>query len=333
MKLKSLLLGAAAAGLFTSSVLAEGAGPAVIYDMGGKFDKSFNEAAYAGAENYKAATGGEYVDFEISDEAQREQAVRRFAEDGHNPIIATGFAYSTILDVVSQEFPDLTFVTIDGWVEQPNVLNVVFKEHEGSYLVGVMAAIQSETGTLGFVGGMDIPLIQKFSCGFVQGAKSVNPDINVIQNMTGTTAAAWNDPAKGAELTKAQIDQGADIVYHAAGGTGIGVLQAAADAGILGIGVDSNQNHLHPGSVLTSMMKRVDVAVEQVMTNASKDMLEPGIWSLGLAEDGVGYAMDENNAELVSEEMVAAVEEAKAKIIAGEIEVHDYMSDQSCPVM
>lgn len=306
--------------------------PALIYDMGGKFDKSFNEAAHNGAENFKKNTGGEYRDFEVQAEAQREQAVRRFAEDGNNPVTATGFAYSSVLEAVAPEFPDTIFVTIDGWVEQPNVLNVGFKEHEGSYLVGILAAMKSESGKLGFVGGMDIPLIQKFSCGFVQGAKSVNPDIEILQNMTGTTAAAWNDPVKGAELAKAQIDQGADIVYHAAGGTGVGVLQAVADAGKLGIGVDSNQNHLHPGKVLTSMLKRVDVAVENAFTQAAEGKLEAGIWSLGLAEDGVGYAMDEHNKELVSQEMIAAADKAKADIIAGKITVHDYMSDNSCPV-
>ena len=328
MKMKAILLGAVAS-MAVSTAFAE---PALIYDMGGKNDKSFNEGAFNGAENYKANTGGEYRDFEITEESQREQAVRRFAEDGQNPVIATGFAYSSILDAVSQDFPETLFVTIDGWVEQPNVLNVGFKEHEGSYLVGVMAAMKSQSGTLGFVGGMDIPLIQRFGCGFVQGARSVNPDIKVIQNMTGTTASAWNDPAKGAEITKAQAADGADVVFAAAGGTGIGVLQAAADAGIYSIGVDSNQNHLQPGSVLTSMLKRVDVAVEKAMTDAGAGNLEAGIWSLGLAEGGVDYAMDEHNKDLVTPEMIEAVEAAKAGIIAGDVVVHDYMSDNTCPV-
>ncbi len=330
MKLKASLLGAVALSTMATMAFAD---PALIYDMGGKFDKSFNEGAYTGAEAYKEASDGDYRDFEISEEAQREQAVRRFAEEGNNPIIATGFAYSSILDAVSQEFPDLTFVTIDGWVEQPNVLNVGFKEDQGSYLMGIFAAMASKSGTIGFVGGMDIPLIQKFACGYVQGAKSVNPDIKVIQNMTGTTASAWNDPAKGAELTKAEIDQGADVIFHVAGGTGVGVLQAAADAGVLGIGVDSNQNGLHPGSVLTSMLKRADIAVEKAMTEAAAGTLEAGVWSLGLEDGGVDYAMDDNNKDLVTPEMIAAVDAAKAAIIAGEVEVHDYMSDNACPVM
>ena len=191
----------------------------------------------------------------------------------------------------------------------------------------------SKSGKVGFVGGMDIPLIRKFACGYVQGVKSVNPDIEVFQNMTGTTASAWNDPVRGGELAKAQIDQGADVVYHAAGGTGRGVLQAAADAGVLGIGVDSNQNHLHPGSVLTSMLKRVDVAVYNAFMDGTSGDFATGFSVLGLANDGVGYALDENNAELISDDMRMAADDAAAKIISGEIAVHDYLSDESCPVM
>lgn len=335
MKMKTYLFAAAATAMATMAFAEDAATPALIYDMGGKFDKSFNEGAFNGAEAYKEKTGGEYRDFEIQAEAQREQAVRRFAEDGNNPVVATGFAYSSILESVIPDYPDTMFVTIDGWVDPgafPNILNVGFKEHEGSYLVGIMAAMASKSGTVGFVGGMDIPLIHKFGCGYAQGVKSVNADAKIIQNMTGTTASAWNDPVKGSELTKAQVEEGADVVYHAAGGTGVGVLQAAADAGILGIGVDSNQNGMHPGSVLTSMLKRVDNAVESVFTQASEGTLEGGVLTLGLAEGGVDVALDDNNKDLVSEEMLAAVEEAKAKIIAGEIVVHDYSSDNTCPV-
>ena len=238
---------------------------------------------------------------------------------------------STPISEVAPDYPDTTFVTIDGWSDAPNVLNVAFSEHEGSYLVGMMAATASKSGTVGFIGGMDIPLIRKFACGYAEGVKAVNPDATVIANMTGTTPAAWNDPVKGGELTKAQISQGADIVYAAAGGTGLGVLQTAADEGILSIGVDSNQNHLQPGKVLTSMLKRVDVAVYEAM-KAGAD-IKPGVQVMNLAADGVGYALDEHNAALVSDEMKAAVDAAAAKIISGELVVHDYMSDDSCPVL
>ncbi|MDD9716983.1 BMP family ABC transporter substrate-binding protein [Dinoroseobacter sp. PD6] len=329
MTILQKLLGATGAlALSTGAALAE---PALIFDLGGKFDKSFNEAAFNGAQRWVQETGGTYREIELTSEAQREQALRRFAEAGNNPIVMTGFAFGNVLGEVAPDYPETSFAIIDMVVDQPNVRSVVFNEHEGSYLVGMMAAMASETGTVGFIGGMDIPLIRKFACGYAQGVKAANPDATVIQNMTGTTPAAWNDPVKGGELTRAQISQGADVVYAAAGGTGVGVLQTAADEDILSIGVDSNQNYLHPGEVLTSMMKRVDNAVFAAMSDGPG--FETGIRVLGLAEDGVGYALDEFNAELVTDEMQAAVEEAKAKIIAGEITVHDYMSDNTCPVM
>jgi len=329
------LMGAAAALALTSGfALADGHGanPGLIIDLGGKFDKSFNESAYNGAQRWVEESGGEYAETELANEAQREQTMRRMADRGANPVVVLGFANASTLEQVAPDYPDTEFVIVDMVVDQPNVKSIVFSEHEGSYLVGMMAAMASESGTVSFVGGMDVPLISKFACGYAQGAKAVNEDTNVIVNMTGTTPAAWNDPVKGAELTRSQISQGSDVVFAAAGGTGIGVLQAASDEGIKSIGVDSNQNYLHPGSVLTSMVKRVDNAVYDSFTQAMADELEPGIAVMGLDNDGVGFAMDDNNAELVSEEMVAAVEEAKAKIIAGEIEVHDYLSDNSCPV-
>ena len=270
-------------------------------------------------------------EIELQSEAQREQALRRFAEAGANPIVMAGFAFADALGQVAADYPDTKFTIIDMVVDAPNVRSVVFNEHEGSYLVGMMAAKASESGTVGFIGGMDIPLIRKFACGYAQGVKAVNPDANVIANMTGTTPAAWNDPVKGSELTKAQISQGADVVYAAAGGTGVGVLQTAADEDILSIGVDSNQNYLHPGKVLTSMMKRVDNAVFQAFTDGPD--METGFNVMGLANGGVGYALDDNNASLVSAEMQAAVDEASAAIASGELAVHAYMSDDSCPAL
>jgi basic membrane protein A and related proteins len=326
------LAAAAALTVAAPAVHAQEANPAVIFDLGGKFDRSFNQASFEGAERFKAETGIAYREFELQSDAQREQALRRFAEQGHNPIVVAGFSYESAMKTVAAEFPDTQFAIIDAVVDLPNVRSVIFSEHEGSYLVGMLAAMASQTGKVGFVGGMDIPLIRKFACGYVQGVKAANPDAEVFQNMTGTTGAAWNDPVKGGELTKSQIDRGADVVYHAAGGTGVGVLQAAADADKLGIGVDSNQNHLHPGHVLTSMLKRVDNATYDAMMDVHTGEWTSGVQVMGLAEDGVGYAVDENNEALITPEMKAAVEEAKAKIISGEIKVHDYMSDDSCPV-
>jgi len=329
MNLKQTFFGTAAATALTAG--ASFAEPALIFDLGGKFDKSFNEAAFNGAQRWAEETGGTYLETVMQSEAQREQALRRFAEAGANPIVTTGFAMSDPIAQVAPDYPDTKFVTIDGYVDAPNVKVIGFTEHEGSYLVGMMAAMASQSGTVGFIGGMDVPLIRKFACGYAQGVKAVSEDTKIIANMTGTTPSAWNDPVKGSELTLSQISQGADVVYAAAGGTGVGVLQTAADEGILSIGVDSNQNHLHPGKVLTSMLKRVDVAVYNVMM-AGAD-LEPGIEVLDLAAEGVGYAMDENNEALVSAEMKAAVDDARAKIISGEITVHDYSSDDSCPVL
>lgn len=328
MTLMKQFLGAAATLALLSGAAA--ADPALIYDLGGKFDKSFNEAAYAGAKKWAEETGGSYKELEMQSEAQREQALRRLSESGANPIVMTGFAFGDVLNTVAPDYPNTKFVIIDAVVDQPNVRSVVFTEEQGSYLVGMMAALASKSQTVGFIGGMDIPLIRKFACGYAQGVKAVNADAKVLENMTGTTPAAWNDPVKGAELTKAQVAQGADVIYAAAGSTGIGILQAAADAGILSIGVDSNQNYLHPGQVLTSMVKRVDNSVYEAF-KAGPEMTT-GTMVMDLAKDGVGYAMDENNAKLVTDEMKAKVDAAAAKIKSGEITVHDYMTDNSCPV-
>ncbi len=327
--MKTIMGTAAALAMSAGAALAE---PALIFDLGGKFDKSFNEAAHNGAKRWAEETGGTYREIELQSEAQREQALRRFAEAGHNPVVTMGFAMADPLAAVAADYPDTKFVAVDvTWLDAPNVRQIGFAEHEGSYLVGMMAAMASESGTVGFVGGMDIPLIRHFGCGYAQGVKAVNPDATIIANMTGTTPAAWNDPVKGSELTKAQISQGADVVYAAAGGTGVGVLRTAADEGILSIGVDSNQNYLHPGQVLTSMLKRVDVAVYDAM-KAGAD-LETGVFTMGLANEGVGYALDEFNAELVSDEMKAAVDTARQQIIDGELEVVAYYTNDSCPAI
>ncbi len=327
--IKSFMGAAAVVALSAGAVFAEAA---LIFDLGGKFDKSFNEAAHNGATRWANETGGTYREIELQSEAQREQALRRFAESGANPIITMGFAMANPLSTVAADYPETKFVAVDvSWLDVPNIRQIAFAEHEGSYLVGMMAAMASKSGTIGFVGGMDIPLIRHFGCGYAQGAKSVNPDINIVANMTGTTPAAWNDPVKGSELTKAQISQGADVVFAAAGGTGVGVLQTAADEGILSIGVDSNQNHLHPGKVLTSMLKRVDVAVYDALK--AGENIETGVFNMGLAEDGVGVAIDDNNRELVSAQMADAVEEARRGIVDGNITVVSYYENDSCPAL
>jgi len=299
--------------------------PAVIFDMGGKFDRSFNEAAYNGAERWKKESNKPYLEFEIANAAQREQAMRKMAERSANPIIGVGFSQGSSMEKVAKDFPKLNFTIIDFVINLPNVESIVFKEHEGSFLVGMMAAMASKSGKVGFIGGMDVPLIRKFQCGFEQGAKFANPKAEVSANMTGTTPTAWNDPTRGSELAKAQFAKGVDVIFAAAGGTGVGVYQAAKDGGKLAIGVDSNQNHMHPGTMLTSMVKRVDVAVY----NSFKQH-KSGVTSLGLKEGGVDYAMDAHNAKLVTPDMKTKVDAAKADIISGKIKVTDYMAANKC---
>ena len=307
--------------------------PAVIYDMGGKFDKSFNEGVYNGIQRFTEETGVEVMEFEVTNETQRQQAMERMVERGATVVLGVGFGQADAISAVAAENPDVQFSIIDvNWLEGDNLRQYAFKEHEGSYLVGMAAAMASETGTVGFVGGMDIPLISAFECGYKQGVAAVNADATVLANMTGTTPAAWNDPAKGAELTVGQMDRGADVIYQAAGGTGQGVIQAAVDAGKLAIGVDSNQNYIAPGSILTSMLKRVDVAAYNTMMDAMNGEFTAEVLNLGLAEGGVGWALDEFNRELISADMEAAINEASEKIAAGEIMVHDYRSDNSCPL-
>ncbi|MBX2856127.1 MAG: BMP family ABC transporter substrate-binding protein [Rhodobacteraceae bacterium] len=329
--LKPLISGLAAA-LIAASAFAEDFKPAVVFDMGGKFDKSFNEGVWTGVKRFTDETGVEVMEFEVTNEAQREQAMRRMVQRGATVVLGVGFGQADAINAVAEANPDVQFAIIDvSWLDQPNLRQYAFKEHEGSYLVGVAAALKSETGKVGFVGGMDVPLIRKFACGYVQGVKETRDGAEVLQNMTGPTPAAWNDPNKGAELAQSQIDRGADVVYHAAGGTGVGVIRATADAGKLAIGVDSNQNGMAPGSVLTSMIKRVDVAAYDTLKDAMDGEFSSGINILGLAEDGVDWAVDENNEPLLTDDIKAAVDAAKAAIIAGDVVVHNYEDDSNCP--
>ena len=300
--------------------------PGVVFDVGGKFDKSFNEAAYTGAERFKAETGIAYREFEITNESQREQAFANMARRGVSIIAGVGFTQRSAVETVAKQFPETKFTIIDAVVDLPNVQSIVYREHEGSFLVGMLAAMASQTHKVGFVGGMDIPLIRKFALGYEEGAHHVDPKIEVLQNMTGTTPAAWMDPTRGAELARSQFDRGVDVVFAAAGTTGLGVLQAASDAGKLSIGVDSNQDHLHPGSVLTSMVKRVDVAVYLAFKTAKDGAWKPGLQVLGLSDGAIGYTIDQYNEKLITPEMRAKLDAARDDIIAGKIKVSDYMA-------
>ncbi|TDR33106.1 BMP family lipoprotein [Hydromonas duriensis] len=304
-----------------SDAKAEGRRPAIIFDAGGKFDKSFNESAYNGAEAFKKETGKSYMDFELKNPTELEGVLRKMAQRGGDPIVTLGFNSSEALGKIAKELPKSNFVLVDSEVKEPNVKSILFREEEGSFVVGALAAMKSASGKVGFIGGMDIPVIRKFSCGFEQGAKYVNPKAEVIASTVGTTGEAWNNPTKGGELAKAQFDRGVDVVFAAAGGTGNGVYQAAKDNKKFAIGVDSNQNHLFPGTMLTSMVKRVDVAVKKAFTDAASGQFAGGTVSLGLAENGVDWADDENNKSLITADMRTKVTQIKKDIVDGKIKI------------
>ncbi len=297
-----------------------------MFDSGGKDDRSFNAAAFRGVT--RAAKDFPIVlrDAEPGDPASLEPATRAFAEVGYDLIIGIGFAQTPIIEAVAKDYPNVNFAIVDGVSQLPNVASLVFKEHEGSYLVGMIAARKSRTGVLGFIGGMDIPLIHKFATGYTEGAKAVDPDVRVIQNYVGVTEAAWNNPGKGKELAVAQIGKGADVIFAAAGNSGLGVFDAAEQYKKFVIGVDSNQNWVKPGYVLTSMVKRVDNAVYTIIGDMVNGRFQGGIHVYGLPDGGIGYAMDQHNEKLVPKDVIAEVEAAKARIIKGEIKVTDAMA-------
>jgi basic membrane protein A len=324
----------------------------IVFDIGGKDDRSFNAAAWAGvkcaetgmlpdgASCGKPPLGIVVRDVEPGTPTNIEPAMRAFAERGYDLVIGVGFAQGPIMEVVARDFPGVRFAIIDGVIldddgktPRANVASLVFKEHEGSYLAGVIAAMTSRSGTLGFVGGMDIPLIKRFARGYEEGARAARPDVRVIQNYVGVTDAAWNNPGKGKELAMAQIGKGADVIFAAAGNSGLGVFDAVEQAGVVNgrathfvIGVDSNQNGVKPGFVLTSMVKRVDNAVYDIVEEVVAGRFQGGFHVFGLESDAVGYSLDQFNKPLVSAAAIAAAEDARKKIIAGQIRVTDAMA-------
>jgi basic membrane protein A len=332
MKFKQLSMTIAALCVAGSAAAAAGAPKlGIVYDAGGKFDKSFNQSASEGAARFKKETGINVFEAQASSDTQAEQVLRGLARKKLDLIISIGFSQTQAVQKVAAEFPAVHFVLVDGNAQGKNVNSVLFKEQEGSYLVGVAAAMASKSKKIGFIGGMDIPLIRAFECGYAQGAKAVNPKIDVQQNMVGTTAAAWNDPAKGGELARAQFDRGADVVFAVAGGSGLGVLQMAKAKGKLAIGVDSNQNGIQPGAVLTSMVKHVDNVTYGAFMQAKNGQFTPGVSYMGLKEGGVDWMLDKDNRAIVSADMEKRVNAVKADIINGKIKVVDYRAAGSCP--
>lgn len=305
--------------------------PAVLYDMATKHDKSFNEGVYNGLKKYKEDTGVDFWEFQITNESQAEQFLRQMAKKGANLIVVVGFAQIPALQKVAPEFPETQFTLIDAELDLPNVQSIVFKEQEGSYLVGALAALSSKTHKIGFIGGMDIPLIRKWSCGYEQGAKGIDPTTEIVVNWVGDTPMAWKDPTKAREIAVSQMDRGVDVIYTAAGTSAIGVLGAVADhENVLAIGADSNQNYMYPGKILTSMVKSVDLAAYDALRASQNGTWKPGIKVLGLKESGVDWSLDEFNAPLVSDDTKEKINALKKQIIDGKIKVVDYTKSGSC---
>jgi basic membrane protein A len=308
-----------------------GAKLAIVYDAGGKFDKSFNQSAAEGVTRFMKETGVKVFEAQANYDTQAEQVLRALARKKLKLIISIGFSQTQPVQRIAAEYPNVHFVIVDGNAQGKNVNSILFKEQEGSYLVGVAAAMASKSKTISFVGGMDIPLIRAFACGYAQGAKAVQPKIAIMQNMVGTTSAAWNDPAKGGELARAQFDRGSDVVFAVAGGSGMGTLQMAKEKGKLAIGVDSNQNYLYPGTMLSSMVKRVDNATYDALIKANRNQFTPGITYEGLKEGGVDWALDKYNRSVVTPEIEKRVLAAREDIVSGKIKVVDYRAAGSCP--
>lgn len=299
----------------------------IVFDIGGKDDRSFNAAAHSGMLRAKKELPIILRDVEPGDPTSIEPALRAFAQYGYNLITGVGFAQGPILTEVAKDYPQLHFVLIDSVADLPNVASLLFKEHEGSFLVGMIAAHTSKTGVIGFVGGMDIPLIHRFATGYEEGARYVNPNIRVLRNYVGITDAAWNNPGKGRELANAQYEQGADVVFQAAGNSGLGVFDAAEAYKKFAIGVDANQNWVKPGYILTSMLKRIDNAVYSIVKDEVEGKFKGGVHIYGLENDGIGYAVDEYNRHLIPQHVIDKVEEARREIIAGKIKVTDAMAN------
>jgi basic membrane protein A len=333
MKFKQLSMTIASLCVAASAAAAPGAPKlGIVYDAGGKFDKSFNQSAFEGAERFKKATGISYLEAQANSDTQAEQVLRGLARKKLDLIASIGFSQTQAVQKVAAEFPNVHFVIIDSVAKGNNVNSILFKEQEGSYLVGAAAAMASKSKKIGFVGGMDIPLIRAFACGYAQGAKAEAKKVEILQNMVGTTSAAWNDPAKGGELARAQFDRGVDVVFAVAGGSGMGTLQQAKEKGKLAIGVDSNQNYLHPGTMLTSMVKHVDNAIYDSFMQMKNGTWKPGITYKGLAEGGVDWVVDKDNRAVVTPAMEKRVNALKADIISGKIKVVDYRAGSSCPI-
>jgi basic membrane protein A len=297
---------------------------ALVLSVGGLGDKSFNDSAYEGLSRAAAELGIDPLYGQPEQMAEDEKYLRQYAEEGLDLVIGVGFLMKDALEQVAGEFPDTRFAIIDAQVAEPNVASLIFREHEGSFLVGAIAGLITSTGKVGFIGGMDIPLIHKFEVGYTEGVKHVRPDAEVLVAYAGSGPQAFHDPVKGKSLALSQFERGADIIFQAAGSTGNGVIDAARERGLFAIGVDANQNYMAPGHVLTSMLKRVDISVFEIVKDVVEGSFEGGEHVYGLEIDGVGYALDEHNEGLIPAEVIEQVAVIKQDIVEGRIRVTDY---------
>lgn len=296
----------------------------LVLDKGGRDDKSFNSSAFEGFTKAKKELGVPGKMVEATDDNSFEPMLQHMARKDFNLIIAIGVSQAEAVKKVASRFPDKKFAIVDAQVDGPNVRSLLFQEQEGSYLVGALAALTSKTGKIGFIGGMDIPLIRRFQMGYEAGAREVNPKVQISANYVGVTGDAWNNPAKGKELALSQYGSGADVIFAAAGASGNGLFDAAEEKKLFAIGCDSDQNWIKPGYVLTSMMKRVDVAVFDVINEFKSGKFTGGVKRYGLSNEGIDYAMDKYNEKLVTPQAKAKVDSLKAQIIMGKIKVPDY---------
>ncbi len=300
--------------------------PAIMYESESEGDNAFIDSMKRGAEQAKEEVNIKYKEFRLPDGKQRKSYMRKVAQSGVTHVIAVGFQNVVPVLSLAEEFPEVKFTVIDGIVPPlfKNVQSVNFKDHEGAFLVGMVAGYTAPTNKIGFIGGMDVPLIDNFYIGFYQGVRYANPDIEMLRDNVGTDATAWSNPERAKSLAKKQYNAGAGVIFAAAGGSSVGVLEAAEEMGKLAIGVDTNQNGLYPGAVLTSMIKRVDTAVYKTLVNSFSGRWEPGIKYLGVRENALDYSVDVHNKDRITKKIIDDVEDAKDRIVRGQLKVESY---------
>jgi basic membrane protein A len=297
---------------------------ALVLDKGGRDDKSFNAAAYRGATEAEKKFGIKLKTVEATDDNAFEPMLKSLAQKDFDLIVAVGISQAEAVKKVAPQFTNKHFAIVDAEISAPNVRSLLFQEHEGSFLVGAIAAMTSKTGKIGFIGGLDIPLIRPFELGYSAGAKQVNPKVQVMSNFIGVTGDAWNNPPKAKELALSQFNRGGDVIFSAAGASTAGIFDAAEETKKFAIGVDSNQNWIKPGLVLTSMVKKVDSAVFASIEQSVQGKFTAGVIRHGLSNQGIDFAVDQYNEKVLTPEVRKKAEQLKAQIVAGKIKVPDF---------